>query len=153
MRKTLVMMFLLVRYSSSKIKNPSAVFRSNIRIFSTWLISNPVSTWFPQIALYKALHNNRLRNSHMALADKQGFKEKANHMQLFHRKKKTLLILFNVYQQYFFDKIYTLSNLLLGPKIKIPSTSSYTKLIYCFNIIHSHFLLLQRIQIFVFIYI
>lgn len=33
-----------------------------------------------------------------------------------------------MYQQYFIDKICTTSNLLLGPKIKIPSTPSNTKL-------------------------
>lgn len=47
-------------------------------------------------------------------------------------KKKLYYYLFFKCQPYFIDKIYTQSNLQLGPQIKTQSTSFYTKLIFCF---------------------
>lgn len=61
----------------------------------------------------------------------------------FHRKKSFINTFLFMYVNNTLDKIYTSSNLQLGPKIKIPSTASYTKLIYCLkHYIHFHLLLL-----------
>ena len=71
--------------------------------------------------------------------DKSGVLALAHHLlKLYNTKKqahnfhwKKLLLQLWMYQ-YFIDKICTTSNLLLGPTIKIPSTSSYIKLL-CFK--------------------